>query len=647
MLRRAWNRNNVAKMVEVLTDNLIEAMEMAPEAVVLWDADGRLVMCNDKYRDLFQHFAEIIRPGLNIEELLNRIKASGLRIVEEGEPADWHEAELALRDRNYLPDVVTQYDGKWFQISRKKLSDGSIIAFHTDITNVKKSEERFRKVFLSSPALVSISTVDTATIFDVNDVWLKTLGYERHEVIGKTPFELNLLVDPEIRSKAAGSLVQDRHANVQTQYVTKSGEIRDFLVSGERIEFEGYDCYLFISQDITEKRNQERELELAKSQAEAANKAKSNFLTHMSHELRTPLNSILGFSQLISNDKKHKIDDANSRRIQIILKSGQHLLHLIEELLDLSSVEAGKISVNLNPIGPANALSEAVAGLEAQAGEKNISIAVDPQVHSLPSVQVDEVRLKQVFLNLLSNAIKYNRDGGEVDVVFQILESSKLRIEIRDTGIGINSDRLVSIFEPFNRPWTISPQISGSGIGLSITKQLVDLMGGSVGVTSEEGIGSTFWVDLNIVEDISVDDEIQNAPFKTDQFSIGLSDGNTKQILYIDDDASSIELMQDIFEDIDFVELVTSSDAECGLQIAEEVAPDLIIMDINLPAMSGSKLLEKLKENEPTKNIPAIAVSADALPEHIKNGLEQGFVSYLTKPIILSELHTAVEKFIK
>jgi PAS domain S-box-containing protein len=207
-------------LVNEITPNFIEAMEMAPEGVALWDADDRLVLCNEMFRQLHSHAAEIIVPGLKLEELLLRHKASGLKVIRDGAPADWDEAALDARKRKILPSVVVQYGSKWIQIRRNKLSDGSTIAFHTDITEIKKSEARFSKIFQSNPALVSISTMADAVILDVNEVWLKTLGYKKSEVVGRTPFDLNLFEDPKIRERVVTRANQGADGGFDVRYMT-------------------------------------------------------------------------------------------------------------------------------------------------------------------------------------------------------------------------------------------------------------------------------------------------------------------------------------------------------------------------------------------------------------------------------------------
>ena len=764
-------------MVDDNTQLLFEAMEFAPEGVVLWDADGRLVMCNKKFRDLHRHVAVKIIPGLRIEELLQQLKSSGMIRVREGKLADWDDDDLALRLRKDELDSMVQYRDKWIRISRNKLANGSVIAFHTDITEIKQSEEalteseeHFRSIFEDAGVGMAITELN-GRFRRVNAALCEMLGYTKEELLGLAVHDVTHPDDMQTTLEAREKFLSDRikHEAIQKRYIRKDGQMAwgSLTRSGMRNKEGNIQYFVSQVQDITQRRNAEEQLRLREGQLSnsqelinlgyfehdlntginfwsdilcrilgvetgldrrmedffalvhpgdlervkaavnnsvvesedynmafrivrpdgkektihirvmcivdnrktlikrigavlditeeqhredqlrQANQAKSNFLTHMSHEFRTPLNSILGFAQVINNDKKNQIDETNHRRIQNILKSGQHLLYLVDDLLDLSRIEAGNISIELKPTNLADVLNDAIDTVETQAKEKNITLSVDLMAEQLILVQSDEGRLKQVFLNLLSNAIKYNRNDGKIFVTNQFQNSKSLRLYIEDTGLGIDSDRLDSIFKPFNRPWTSSPQIPGSGIGLSIAKRLIELMGGNIGVSSKVGVGSTFWIDLKISEGANIDDEIDSTAPIAEQYSIDMGNDRTKQVLYIDDDQSSLELMHEIFEDTSFVNLITSDNAINGLQIALETVPDLVILDINLPVMSGVELLDKLSENHGTENIPAIALSADALPEHVQKGLDCGFSLYLSKPIILNDLRDAVEEILR
>ncbi len=652
--------------MDLKSHNLLEAMQGAPEGVILWDADGRLILCNDRMKELYEPFAKIMVPGLKIEDLLHQLKAAGVTRVVESNSADqktdaiessnWEDVNLVLNRRESGLDVIVQYRNKWIQVRRKKLADGSIIAFHTDITDIKIANEKL--VESREQLLLRESQLSNAQD-------LVNLGYFEHDLITGIHFWSEILcrifgvkfgldreledylalVHPEdrdhIKEVIEKNVIAAENYNSEHRIVRPDGEERTIRNSVKYVVNEKNERLkrIGVVVDITEER-------LREDQLRQANQAKSDFLTHMSHEFRTPLNSILGFAQVIENDKKNVIDETNRHRIQNILKSSNHLLYLVDDLLDLGRIEAGNISVELKPLNSVEVFKDAIAAVETIANDKKISLNCNLPADSVPLVKGDDGRLKQIFLNLLSNAIKYNQEGGEINASFQILENDLLRINVQDTGVGIDPDRLELIFKPFNRDWALSPQISGSGIGLSISKQLAELMGGSIGVTSKKGIGSTFWIELEIAENTIIENTIQKPPLNAGQISLDVVDGVSKQVLYIDDDANSLTLMQDIFEDIGFANLTISDDAIKGLKIAKDNELDLVILDINLPTMTGLEILEKLKENENTKNIPIFAISADALPVHVQNGLDHGFDLYLSKPIILSELLGAVEEYL-
>tara|TARA_B100000315_G_scaffold254614_1_gene296070 strand:- start:1724 stop:3727 length:2004 start_codon:yes stop_codon:yes gene_type:complete len=658
-----------------------------------------------------------------------------------------------LRQRNIGLDVVILNGDKWIQIRRKKLADGGIIAFHTDITDIKTSEERFRKVFRSSPALVSISTVDTATILDVNDVWLKTLGYEKSEVIGKSPSDLNMAVKPDIRSLAAKLKDQEHFESLEVQANTKSGEIRDFLVSGERIEFEGHECYLFISQDITERKKAEvsakeiserfrsifdnantgialtnldghfrevnnafaqilgyeieemqtmqvsdivhpddlswsleqrtkmiegateqqiaemkhrhkdgrviwaavsrsvirdddgspryviaqiqditerkkaeatakesskrfrsifdkantgitlanldgrflevneafaqmlgydiKELQTkqisdvvhpddlawtleqrkqmiegtaenkiaevrhcrkdgsifwglvsrsiitddegasiyvigqiqditvriqaedalrrAKDLAEHANHTKSEFLTNISHELRTPLNVILGYGQLLKDNPKEELSSVQVKHIEKLLSSGRHLKDLITDILDLTKFEAGIVTILSERVAPQDVINDSTSIISKLVQDADIDLTCNTSEYKLPDIWVDRVRLRQALVNILSNAVKYNSKQGKIVLETKPLDNGLLRISVSDTGSGIPPERRNEIYLPFTRLNDDDAEISGTGIGLTITKHLVEAMGGRIDFECTAS-GSTFWIDLPVVD---------------------------------------------------------------------------------------------------------------------------------------------------
>jgi signal transduction histidine kinase/CheY-like chemotaxis protein len=393
------------------------------------------------------------------------------------------------------------------------------------------------------------------------------------------------------------------------------------------------DIALKIGHDNLEERVKIRtqELNLAKEEAEKSNQAKSEFLSRMSHELRTPMNAILGFGQILIYHKKDPLTVLQKDSVDEILKAGNHLLELINELLDLARIESGKLLLPLEEVIFRDILNDVISIISPLAKQKNLQVILPKNTEMGFTVIANPTRLKQVLLNLMSNAVKFNRENGSI--VWEIEEANKGRVitHIVDTGRGMPNEKLGSLFESFNRMDADNTGIEGTGIGLNITKKLIELMDGTIAVESVLEKGSRFSIELSKGKNLDLTEEklVIVPVIKTPQ---EIKDQNFT-ILYVEDSPANISLVQTIFSDHKNIFLLIAEEARVGIDIANDRQPDLILMDINLPGMSGVTALKQLRVNKNTSSIPIIAVSANAMQSHIDKALLEGFDSYITKPI--------------
>ena len=375
------------------------------------------------------------------------------------------------------------------------------------------------------------------------------------------------------------------------------------------------------------------ELERARFLAERANVAKSDFLSSMSHELRTPLGAILGFAQLIESGAPQPTT-SQRRSIDQILKAGWYLLELINEILDLALIESGKLSLSLEPVSLAEVMHECEVMIEPLAHKRGISVSFD-RFESLYLVNADRTRVKQLLINLLSNAIKYNIVGGTVAVTCSPSPPDSIRISVRDTGSGLATEQLAQLFQPFNRLGQEANVEEGTGIGLVVCKRLVELMGGAIGVESTVGKGSVFWLELiRTTEPQAAAFAAKLSPVAQAQIDGG---AHLQTLLYVEDNPANMMLVEDLIERRPDLRLLSALDGLSGIEIARASLPDVILMDINLPGISGLNALKILIEDPATAHIPIIAISANAIPRDIEKALEAGFFRYLTKPIKVNE----------
>lgn len=520
-----------------------------------------------------------------------------------------------------------------------------MIGIHSDISAQKQAENEllvFRRLVESTDQAIRVADRD-GRIQYVNPAYQALLGYQAEEVIGQdfaligTAPDQNQqvqgIMDCLSRSEGWRGLFKLRRKD-GSEFISQSN-IRSITSpeSGELL----HSFNMFI--DYSEEMARQEALITAREAADRANQAKSDFLSSMSHELRTPMNAIIGFAQMLEYDSELTADQQDN--VHEILKAGRHLLDLINEVLDLAKIESGRVDLSMEGIDLAVLGEDCRQLLQPIADQAGIHLGIE-----LPSKSVvfaDRVRLKQVLLNLLSNAIKYNRPHGTVRLSVTASKPGYLRLAVADTGLGIASKRITELFQPFNRLGAEASEIEGTGIGLTITRRLVEMMGGEISVESTLGVGSTFWVNLavGLTAQIGTDEMLNDANTPVE---VGMA---TSTVLAIDDNPANLKLIAKVMGTRDNIHLLSAHTPELGIELALAHRPDLILLDINMPGMDGYQVLEVLKSHMVLRAIPVIAVTANAMPHDIERGKRAGFANYMTKPIQISALMETIEYCLK
>jgi PAS domain S-box-containing protein len=596
------------------------------------------------------------------QEVIARAKALSLELATTITPGfealvfkasrgieDIYELTYIRKDGSRFPAVVS--------VTALRDDPGGIIGYlliGTDNTARKQVEaeqrlldQRLRDQQFYTRSLIesnidALMTTDPAGIItDVNKQMEALTGCTRDELIG-APFK-NYFTDPE-RAEAGIKRVLSGNKVTDYELTARARDGKETVVSYNATTFHDRDRKLqgvfAAARDVTERKRFERtlqennvELERAKAAAEKANLAKSDFLSSMSHELRSPLNAILGFAQLMISETPPPTP-SQVASIDPILRAGWYLLELINEILDLAQIESGKLALSLEPISLAEVMVECQDMIEPQGQKRGLGMTF-PRFDVPCFVEADRTRLKQVIINLLSNAIKYNRTNGTVVVKCAASAPDRIRISVRDTGAGLPPEMLSQLFQSFNRLGRETTAEEGTGIGLVMSKRLVEMMGGTIAVESTVGVGSVFWFELKIAAVPHLVSEPAEFPDATKAHVQGATARRT--VLYVEDNPANLQLVEQLIGRRPDLRLLSARDGIVGIQLARDHQPEVILMDINLPGISGIEALRILREDPATMHIPVVALSANAMPRDIEKGLQAGFCRYLTKPIKIVE----------
>jgi len=499
------------------------------------------------------------------------------------------------------------------------------------------TEESFRLMVESVSDYAIVMLDPKGRIVSWNTGAQRIKGFASDEIVGRH-FEVFYLPDDiadgkpqqDLDSAATSGRHEDEGWRIRKDGSMFWANIVFTAIRDQRGELRGF---AKLTRDLTERNKFETSLTDAKAAAETANQAKSDFLSSMSHELRSPLNAILGFAQLMESEAPPPTPAQGESIIQI-LNAGWYLLELINEILDLATIESGKLSMSLEPVALGDLLLECQAMIDPLAQRRGLRMTFpsgDQQFH----VHADRTRIKQVLINLLSNAIKYNSDGGSVVVeCFPNAATGRVRVSVMDTGAGLPPEKLAQLFQPFNRLGQEAGSEEGTGIGLVVSKRLIELMNGAIGVESGLGTGSVFWIELPSTAPLTLPVSIEASTAEV--MGSAAADG-LRTLLYVEDNPANLKLVERLVARRQDLRLLSAGDGNRGVELARTCMPEVILMDINLPGISGIEALRILRDDRTTAHIPVVALSANAMPRDIQKGLEAGFFRYLTKPIKVAE----------
>ncbi|MDP2007881.1 MAG: PAS-domain containing protein [Rubrivivax sp.] len=611
------------------------------QGVLTIDASGRITAWNRRALDLLELSDEVMRSHTTLESLGRYQLAHGLIDVS----AFTGQGRPPLYQR-------TRRDGLVVEVRTSLSEDGSVVRTYTDVTAsvqaqraLAESESRFRTLADAAPALIWMAGADGKPTW-FNQRWLQQTGRSLEaELACAWPERIPAEDLQACRAAYAAAAPQRVAYEVEYRLRHADGSLRWIADKGiPRVAADGsFDGYIVYGWDITERKATEAALRAAKDEAERANRAKSDFLSRMSHELRTPLNAVLGFAQLLQSDADDPLSATQQPRVHELMRGGRHLLSLINEVLDLARIEAGALQLQLGPVDLQPLVDDCLPLVQAMAEARGITLLLRAPPPGGCRVLADPTRLRQVLLNLLSNAIKYNRPAGRVELSWRAdTDTGMVHIEVQDTGFGIAPAQQSRLFQAFERLDADQTEVEGAGIGLALSKWLVDLMRGTIGLHSTPGQGSTFWVHLHCADTAA---EAPGTLAATEVTPAGAAPAAARlhTVLYIEDNAVNQLLMEGMLAQRPGVRLLIAGLPETGLVMATQARPDLVLLDIQLPGIDGFEVLRRLRAQDSTRHIPVVAVSANAMQSDLDDARRAGFADYVTKPLDLKRLLTVVD----